>query len=118
MKYNVKSIKVFERQAKKLINKYPSLKSELSELIQKLKTNPNQGIPLGKSCYKIRLAIKSKNKGKSGGARIITHFFVSKNSIYPSLVDACSIDAICSSNVTFKINTRVACSGLFSVSSV
>ena len=33
---------------------------------------PSQGIPLGQDCYKIRLAIKSKKKGKSGGARVIT----------------------------------------------
>lgn len=31
------------------------------------------GTPLGKDCYKIRLAVKSKGKGKSGGVRIITH---------------------------------------------
>jgi hypothetical protein len=30
------------------------------------------GEPLGRDCYKIRMAITSKNKGKSGGARIIT----------------------------------------------
>jgi hypothetical protein len=29
--------------------------------------------PLGNDCYKIRLAVKSKGKGKSGGVRIITH---------------------------------------------
>lgn len=31
-----------------------------------------QGISLGQDCFKIRLAIKSKGKGKSGGARLIT----------------------------------------------
>lgn len=31
------------------------------------------GIPLGNDTYKIRLAIKSKNKGKSGGLRVISH---------------------------------------------
>jgi hypothetical protein len=28
--------------------------------------NPTQGTPLGKDCYKIRMAISSKNKGKNG----------------------------------------------------
>lgn len=28
---------------------------------------------MGQDCYKIRLAVKSKGKGKSGGARIITY---------------------------------------------
>jgi hypothetical protein len=42
------------------------------ELIDSLEEIPNQGTPLGNDCYKIRLAIKSKGKGKSGGARVMT----------------------------------------------
>ena len=82
MSYSVKSIEVFERQAKKLIKKYPSLKSELLTLIQELKQDPFKGTSLGKNCYKIRLAIKSKGKGKSGGARVITNFVVSEDSVF------------------------------------
>ena len=82
MNYSVLTIQVFERQAKKLIKKYPSLKSELFDLIKKLKEHPMQGIALGKNCFKIRIAIKSKGKGKSGGARIITHIVVSQESVY------------------------------------
>jgi mRNA-degrading endonuclease RelE of RelBE toxin-antitoxin system len=82
MSFKVKTIKVFERQSKKLIKKYPSLKSELLTLIRELKINPEQGTLIGKSCYKIRLAIKSKGKGKSGGARIITNFVVTQKAIY------------------------------------
>lgn len=74
MSYNVKSIEVFERQAKRLIKKYPSLKKEIFQLIQLLRTNPQEGTPILKGCYKIRLAIASKEKGKSGGARIISNF--------------------------------------------
>jgi len=40
------------------------------------------GTPLGHECYKIRLAIASKGKGKSGGARVITYLQVLKNSIF------------------------------------
>lgn len=82
MNYSVKSIEVFERQAKKLTKKYPSLKSELLALVQELKQNPEQGTAIGNSCYKIRLAIKSKGKGKSGGARVITNFVVAKDAVY------------------------------------
>jgi len=73
MSYEIKSIGVFEKRAKLLIKKYPSLKNELLLLIQELKENPEKGTSIGKHCYKIRLAIKSKGKGKSGGARIITY---------------------------------------------
>lgn len=82
MSYSVKSIEVFERQAKKLSKKYPSLKSELLALVQKLKKDPDQGTVIGNSCYKIRLAIKSKGKGKSGGARVITNFVVANDTVY------------------------------------
>lgn len=82
MSYSVKSIWVFEQQAKKLIKKYPSLKSELLALVQGLKENPKQGKAIGKSCYKIRLAIKSKGKGKSGGARVITNYVVANDTVY------------------------------------
>ena len=82
MSYNVKSIRVFERQAKKLNKKYPSLKRELSELVQELKHNPRMGAELSKNCYKIRLKIKSKGKGKSGGARVITNLAIQNKTVY------------------------------------
>lgn len=82
MSYSVKSISVFEKQAKRLIKKYASLKDELFELIQELKINPDLGTPIGKNCFKVRIAIASKGKGKSGGARVITNFMVSGSAVY------------------------------------
>ncbi|WP_317164159.1 type II toxin-antitoxin system RelE/ParE family toxin [Psychroflexus aurantiacus] len=37
---------------------------------------------LGNLCFKTRLAIKSKGKGKSGGARLITYVLISESSVY------------------------------------
>jgi hypothetical protein len=82
MNYNVKTIPVFEKQAKKLIKKYSSLKTEVFDLIQQLKNTPNLGTSLGNNCFKIRIAIASKNKGKRGGARIITCFVSNKGTAY------------------------------------
>lgn len=82
MSYNVKSISVFEKQAKKLIRKYPSLKKELVLLIQDLKSNPSQGTSLGKNCFKVRISISSKGKGKSGGGRVITNFVIADSTVY------------------------------------
>lgn len=82
MSYKVKSIAVFEKQAKRLIKKYVSLKKELFELVNELKENPERGTPVGKNCFKIRIAIASKGKGKSGGARIITNFVVTDSTVY------------------------------------
>ena len=63
----------FKKEAKPLLKKYPSLKSELIGLQQKLPDSPFDGTPLGGNAFKIRLAVKSKGKGKSGGVRIITY---------------------------------------------
>jgi mRNA-degrading endonuclease RelE of RelBE toxin-antitoxin system len=82
MSYNVKTISVFERQSKRLIKKYPSLKKEITALVLSLKDNPEQGTPLGHHCFKIRLAIASKGKGKSGGARVITNFAVLHKTVF------------------------------------
>jgi len=37
---------------------------------------------LGDECYKIRLSVSSKNKGKSGGARVITCVYIADNELY------------------------------------
>ena len=73
MSYKVKSIPKFEKELKRLAKKYHSLKKEYIELVQSLKNHPQQGTSPGNDCYKIRLAIASKQKGKSGGARVITY---------------------------------------------
>jgi hypothetical protein len=65
----------FRKEAKPLIKKYPSLKEELFDLEEKLALNPNLGIPIGNNCFKIRLSIKSKGRGKSGGGRVITFIY-------------------------------------------
>ena len=62
----------FEKEARRLIKKYRSLAQEIAMLIAQLASNPNQGTAIGRECYKIRLAIKSKGKGKRGGVRVIT----------------------------------------------
>jgi mRNA-degrading endonuclease RelE of RelBE toxin-antitoxin system len=82
MSYNIKTIAVFEKQVKRLFKKYVSLKSELLQLVQELKENPEQGINIGNNCYKIRIAIASKGKGKSGGARVITNFVIAEKTVY------------------------------------
>lgn len=82
MIYNVETISNFRKEAKKLIKKYPSLKQELTDLEQNLSKSPDEGIPLGQNCFKIRMAISSKGKGKSGGARIITHLYVENETVY------------------------------------
>ncbi len=73
MNYKIKTIPSFDKDVKVLSKKYKSFKSDLSKLREILNDNPKSGIPIGNSCYKIRITIASKNRGKSGGARVITN---------------------------------------------
>ncbi|MBI3883432.1 MAG: hypothetical protein HY305_04245 [Sphingobacteriales bacterium] len=82
MNYNIFPVDKFKKEAKRLIKKYPSLKAELLELNDLLSENPTSGTFLGNNTYKIRLSIKSKGKGKSGGARIITYVIIENKEVY------------------------------------
>jgi mRNA-degrading endonuclease RelE of RelBE toxin-antitoxin system len=73
MNCNIIAIDDFKKDAKKLLKKFNSLKDELAQLQTQLLENPRMGTLIHEDTYKIRLAVKSKGKGKSGGMRIITH---------------------------------------------
>ena len=95
MIYNVIPTPHFKRQVKKLLKRYRSLKDELNELEKSIQANPEQGTALGNKVYKIRLAIKSQGKGKSGGARIITYVITSDLEVYLlSIYDKSDLSAI------------------------
>jgi hypothetical protein len=51
-------------------------------LIRQLEDLPTLGTALGNNCFKIRLSIASKGKGKSGGARVITYFQISGTTVF------------------------------------
>jgi len=82
MSYNVIPTPDFKTLFKKLLKKYPSLKSDLNDLIEVLSENPETGISLGHGVYKIRMAISSKGKGKSAGARVITFIVTDDKEVY------------------------------------
>ncbi len=82
MSYKILLTNRFEKELKRLVKKFPSLKEEFATLIDELNTNPTSGTFLGNDCYKIRIAISSKGKGKSGGARAISYVYIESNTIY------------------------------------
>ena len=85
----------FKRDAKRLKKKYASLADEIEVLARELCINPTKGTPIGRSCYKIRLAIKSKGKGKSGGARVITYYYIHGSTVHLlSIYDKAEQDSI------------------------
>jgi mRNA-degrading endonuclease RelE of RelBE toxin-antitoxin system len=82
MSCNIIATLSFEKELKRLAKKYTSIKQDYAILLKKLQEEPRLGVPLGNDCYKIRLAITSKQKGKSGGARVITFFYSIKETLY------------------------------------
>ena len=76
MSFNVKTISVFERQVKRLVKKFPSIKKEIQELIKELKQEPEKGTSIGNNCYKMRLGIASKGKGKSAEPELLFMSFL------------------------------------------
>lgn len=82
MNFNVIATEPFEKKLKRLAKKYKSLVKDLASVVEKLSENPTLGTPIGKNCYKIRIAITSKGKGKSGGARMITYVRIVKQTVF------------------------------------
>lgn len=82
MSYSVYTTPTFKRLFKRLYKKHPSLKADIQKLIALLGNKPVNGIPLGYGVYKIRVAISSKTKGKSGGARVITYVITENKEVY------------------------------------
>ena len=51
-------------------------------MVDELEENPKKGVPLGNNCFKIRLGIASKGRGKSGGARVITYVYIENQTVF------------------------------------
>lgn len=54
------------------------MKADFGKFVKDLALDPCQGTDLGGGLRKIRMAISSKGKGKSAGARVITYNVLAK----------------------------------------
>ena len=73
MNCNIDATPDFAQELKQLAKRYPSIRDDYETFLKELCENPFMGTKLGKKLRKVRFAIASKGKGKSGGARVITH---------------------------------------------
>ncbi|MBM2815295.1 MAG: hypothetical protein HW421_2057 [Ignavibacteria bacterium] len=104
-KLEISSTPYFLKQAKILKKKYSSFDRDLDEIKESLQTNPFQGTSLGRNCYKIRFAIESKGKGKSGGGRLITLVKIVENKILLlSVYDKSEIETITDQEIISLLN--------------
>ena len=63
----------FTTSLKKLAKRHKSMAQDYARFLDDLKQNPFQGVEIAPNIRKVRLAISSKGRGKSGGARVITY---------------------------------------------
>ena len=97
MNYNIEYHDNFKKELKSL-KKYPSIKNDLQNLLDNIEKELALAVDLGSGFKKIRLALKSKGKGKSGGARIITYEILiaenDTNVIFASIYDKSDFENI------------------------
>ena len=84
MSYSVKTTLHFDKEVKRIAKKHKGIKSDIATLIDELEVNPTMGVDLGQNIFKIRLSISGTNKGKSGGARVITYVVIVNETVYLS----------------------------------
>ncbi len=106
MGFRVIAVEGFERELKRLSKKYKSLKYDYLSLVESLEGNPLMGTSIGKDCYKIRMPIRSKGKGKSGGARVITYVKIVDETVYLlSIYDKSEQDSISEKEIANRLNS-------------
>lgn len=85
MTTSVVATAMFAHRFKRLVRKYRRLQLDLAALIAHLENGPNSGQRL-QGCvglvYKIRMASRDMQRGKSGGFRVIYFFDAGRKIVY------------------------------------
>ena len=81
MSYKVVVATEFAKEAKRIAKKHIGIKSDIAKLVADLAIDPTMGTELGHNFYKIWMSISGSNKGKSGGARIITYVILDQETV-------------------------------------
>ena len=70
MSYSIEATSHFDKQLKRLIKKFPSLKTEFNELINSLMEDPHQGLLWEMTVIKYALRLHPKEKGNLVGQEL------------------------------------------------
>lgn len=82
MSFGVDASHRFLIELKQLRKRHGSILDDIEELGKSLNEVPRQATPIGSGCFKVRLTIHSKGKGKSGGARVITGVLAVRETVH------------------------------------
>jgi mRNA-degrading endonuclease RelE of RelBE toxin-antitoxin system len=84
--YQIEYSTLFKRNIKKLVKKYPTIKQDLSNLVEQIKEGNFQGDRLqgfsDSLLYKVRVQSTDQNRGKQGGFRVIYYILTQENIVY------------------------------------
>lgn len=95
MKHRVIPTPDFEKELRPLLKRHRSLAKDLLKLEKELELRPKAGTSIGHGLFKVRLAISSKGKGTSGGARVITYVVTEDLEVYLlSIYDKADYDTV------------------------
>lgn len=82
MSFKIIYIPSFDKELKTLSKRHRSVPKDYEKLLDDLEQNPKMGDEIIQNCFKIRMAITSKGKGKSGGAMVITFVYIQDETVY------------------------------------
>lgn len=102
MAFNVVLTSDFKKNLKHIAKKHRQVLKDVDALIDELTEHPTIGTDLGHNLYKIRLAVSGNNKGKSGGARVITYVVLINEIVYLAEIYLKSEHATTDLNVLIK----------------
>jgi len=82
MKLIVIEQNLYKKAVKKLSKKYSNIFDDVDEFLNSIKTKEDLGIELKSNVYKVRIKNSNKNRGKSGGYRLISYLKIVDNELH------------------------------------
>ncbi len=73
---------LFQKAYKKLAKRYNNISNDLDNFLDSIETKEDLGIELKSNVFKVRIANSDKNRGKSGGYRLISYLAIIDNAIH------------------------------------
>jgi mRNA-degrading endonuclease RelE of RelBE toxin-antitoxin system len=81
-KYTVVEQELYKKAFKKLSKTYKNIDLDIKDFLKSINTKEDLGIELKSNVFKVRVANRNKNKGKSAGYRLISYLAVIENELH------------------------------------
>jgi hypothetical protein len=81
-KYTVVEQELYKKALKKLSKIYKNINLDVKKYLESINSKDDLGIELKSNIYKVRIANRDKNKGKSSGYRLISYLAIVENELH------------------------------------